>query len=623
MTGVVGCGAGELLHRQLRQLGARPVAGTGPGAGVEDRAGVEDGAGVSSARLTGAGGLDLRCGIDWYAPDRTVLDEVTAQAAFGLMAVHGRARGGPARLGVDYVTTATGILAGQGVLAALLAWLRGTPVRSVGVSAASAALLTVGQYLADGSADDPDDDPGGDPAGTGARGAPPPFVCADGVRVELEALAPEPWLRLWSALAVEPAVVARGWRAFVLRYATATAPIPIELHRAVGQLPYARFAEVAAAAGVAVQPLRGLEQRRGDPDPAGVDRPPWTVRDTDASHRGRGPHATRPPAAAPSPAAPLAGLRVVDAGRRIQGPLAGHILRLLGADVIRVEPVGGDPLRGMAPMVGDCSARYLALNRGKAVVQADLRQPSGRAVLRDLAATADVFLHNWAPGKAAALGLEADDLAGANPTLVYAHASGWGEERGSDAPPGTDFVAQAYAGLGELLRPVGEPPAPTLFTVLDVLGGLTAAQGVLAALVARELGVPGQRVETSLLSAAGVLQAPALRGRRPPRPVWGPRDVPLATADGYLVLPDGGGHGAMPEPGPEPGPEPEPAELAAVLAGLPGLPTAAAVARLRSAGIAAVPVCGEPGRLAADPAFAQLLEVDGCAFVQPPWRFVS
>ena len=224
-----------------------------------------------------------------------------------------------------------------------------------------------------------------------------------------------------------------------------------------------------------------------------------------------------PLAAMPAGGLPLHGLRVVEAGRRIQGPLAGHVLRLLGAEVVRVEPAGGDPLRGMPPMVGDCSARFLALNRGKRIVEVDLRSAAGRATVRDLVDTADVFLHNWAPGKAAELGLDSGDFVARNPRLVYAYASGWGDARGPDAPPGTDFIAQAYAGLGEQLRPTGQPPAGSLMTLLDVLGGLVCAEGVLAALVARQRQRRGQRVETSLLSAAGVLQGPL----PVQRPTWG------------------------------------------------------------------------------------------------------
>jgi CoA:oxalate CoA-transferase len=528
-----------------------------------------------------------RIDVDWRDGSGRRLDEVTAQAGYGLMAVHGRAAGGPARLGVDYVSTVAGVVAAQGALAGVLAELRGRRLGSVSVSVPGTALLAVSQYLAAGSVRD------GEETGevTGA-GVPPPFVSADGVVFEVETLDPEPWRRWWEALGAAPGDVGRGWRAFVLRYATATAPIPPALHEVTRRTSFAELCATALAAGVAVQEVHGLAQRRADTDPGGGFGAPWRLTATAAA----GP--------LPGLAAgelPLHGLRVVEAGRRIQGPLAGHVLRMLGAEVVRVEPAGGDPLRGMPPMVGDCSARFLALNRGKRIVEVDLRSAGGRATVRDLVEGADVFLHNWAPGKAVEFGLDSGDFVARNPGLVYAYASGWGDARGPDAPPGTDFVAQAYAGLGEQLRPAGQPPAGSLMTLLDVLGGLVCAEGVLAALVARQRQRRGQRVDTSLLSAAGVVQAPLPRQR----PRWARWDMPVPASDGHLVV-AAGTDSAMAD---------------SVLGDPVALTVEQALDRLSRAGITAVRVCSEPGDLATDPACADLVDVDGCAFVRPPWRF--
>jgi crotonobetainyl-CoA:carnitine CoA-transferase CaiB-like acyl-CoA transferase len=517
----------------------------------------------------------------------STFEEVTGQAAYGLMAVHGRAAGRPTRIGVDFQSTAVEVAADAGRLAATISDLRGLTVTRVQTSAPSVALLTVSQYLAAGSAGDTEhverfDQPG----------SPPPFTTGDGHRVELETLDPEPWRRFWTGLGLPPAVVDRGWRAFVPRYATAAAPLPVELHTAIGTLTSAELVAAAASAGVAVQPVRSHADRLGD---SGLDGPAWTVTETG----GRDP---AHPAGHPG-GLPLAGLTVVEAGRRIQGPLAAHVLGLLGARVIRIEPAGGDPLRGMPPMVGACSARFLALNRGKQVVEANLRNPAGRDTVRELAASADVFLHNWAPGKAAELGLDSQDLIKINPGLVYAYASGWGDQRGPDAPPGTDFTVQAYAGLGEHLRPAGQPPAGSLMTLLDVLGGLVSSQGVLAALAGRLRDGRGRRVDSSLLSAAALLQRAQTSGQQPSRPVWGPLDVPLPTADGHLVVPAGT----------------TPQQIDTE--GLRRTSTVQALDGLRRDGIAAVRVCPDPGELATDPEVLPLLDIDGCAFVRSPWRF--
>ncbi|MFD0562081.1 CoA transferase [Kitasatospora saccharophila] len=206
----------------------------------------------------------------------------------------------------------------------------------------------------------------------------------------------------------------------------------------------------------------------------------------------------------PGPGAgPLHGVTVVEITRRVQGPLAGRVLALLGADVVRVEPPGGDPLRGVPPVaeVGGAavSARFAALNRGKGVLEADLRSAEGRSAVRELIGRADILLHSLAPAKVAGLGLDAEAVAALRPGLVYAQASGGG--------PGlsTDYPVQAHSGLAALLAPAGEPPRPTLLTVCDVLGGLVCAAGAVAALEARERTGRAQRVESSLLSAARLL----------------------------------------------------------------------------------------------------------------------
>jgi crotonobetainyl-CoA:carnitine CoA-transferase CaiB-like acyl-CoA transferase len=234
----------------------------------------------------------------------------------------------------------------------------------------------------------------------------------------------------------------------------------------------------------------------------------------------------------------------------------------------------------------------------------------------DAVAQADVFLHNWAPGKAAKLGLGHDRLAAINPRLVCAHASGWGDSLGANPPPGTDFMVQAYAGLADHLTPAGEAPAGSLMTVLDVLGGLVAASGVLAGLLGRERDGRGRRVRSSLLCAAALLQAQL--GERGPggRPELGLFGVPLPARDGDLVLSRTASARTV--------------TAALGLGDLAQLPVAIAaqqvdrpLALLTSAGVDAVRACPDPGELASDPWAATLLQRDRCAIVRPPWTFTE
>ncbi len=524
--GAVGLGAGGL------GVGAAGLDAGGVGAGGLDAGGVGAvGLGVAARpsglpgllRLTGDVGqpVAVECSIAWAGPVRApITDELSAQAACGIMQVHGRRYGRPVALGVDYASTLAGVLGVQGMLAVLVARLRGADLRRVTTSVAQAALLAVTQYLAAATAGDdwPEpEQPGG-----------PPFTSADGVRFELETLDAGRWLRFWTLLAAEPRLVGQAWRSFQHRFATATCPLPHRLHRAAANHRYADVVAAAATAGVSLLPLQ--------PPPATpCDRPPWRFSGAALPGSGAAPPGSGAPpgrvaasaATAPATRLPLDGLLVVEAGRRVQGPLAGHLLRLLGARVVRVEPPGGDPMRGMPPMAGDCSARFLALNRGKEVFEADLRSDGGRRAVRDIVAQADVFLHNWAPGRAAELALDAGDLAPVRPGLVYAHASGWGEEFGDRPPLGTDHLVQAHSGLAAMLAPPDSPATPSLMTITDLLGGAVCAQGVLAALVARHRTGRGQRVDTSLLSAATVLRP----GTRPGPTVRPCTDLSRLAAD--------------------------------------------------------------------------------------------
>lgn len=505
-----------VVAAHLRLLGARPdlSAREGPSGRIT---------------LSGGGFEPTHATAAWAAHPRSgLVDEATAQAATGMMAVHGRRDGSPRGLAADYAATATAVLTVQGLLAGLVGQARGAAASAVTTSADRAGLLAVSQYLAAAGADE------GEAAELGPGG--PPFTSAEGVLFELETLDPGAWAAFWRALEAPADAIRAGWRPFQFRYATACAPFPAVLHTVTRSRPLARIRRAAVLSGAEVCVLRTLAERAEEADGAA----PWSLRPLGAPfasmNTGRTGAALSP---APALARPLAGLTVLEAGRRIQAPLAAHLLGLLGAEIIRIEPPGGDPLRGMPPACSGISARWLALNRGKKAVEIDIKADADRRRLREMAAEADVFLHNWAPGKAAELGLDADDLARVHPRLVYAYTSGWAD-RLADAPMGTDFMVQARTGVGEAVRPEGEAPAPSLMTLLDVLGGLHGAEAVLAGLLLRERTGHGVRVDSSLLGAADTLIAPALgraaRGDDPRRPA-GFRH-PLPTADGWIAPAD-------------------------------------------------------------------------------------
>jgi crotonobetainyl-CoA:carnitine CoA-transferase CaiB-like acyl-CoA transferase len=249
-----------------------------------------------------------------------------------------------------------------------------------------------------------------------------------------------------------------------------------------------------------------------------------------------------PTSAAPGP---LAGLLVADFSRILAGPYASMLLADLGADVVKVESKAGDDTRTWMPPVRDgVSTYYLAINRNKRSVALDFKDPDDLALARELADRADVVLENFKPGGLAKFGLDYESVAAANPEVVYASISGFGSGGGASLP-GYDLIVQAISGLMSLTGdPEGEPYRAGI-SVFDVMSGMQATIGVLAALRHREATGEGQHVEVNLLAAAlsGMVNqtsAYAAGGVVPFRmgnshPSLFPYE-PLPTADGELII---------------------------------------------------------------------------------------
>jgi crotonobetainyl-CoA:carnitine CoA-transferase CaiB-like acyl-CoA transferase len=243
----------------------------------------------------------------------------------------------------------------------------------------------------------------------------------------------------------------------------------------------------------------------------------------------------------------LRDLRVLDFSRVLAGPLSAMLLGDLGATVLKVErPGAGDDTRAWGPPhAGDGQATYFhAVNRNKRSVVADLRSPADVAALRALAREADVVVENFRPGVMDRLGLGDGDLRPDNPGLVFCSITGFGAGAGA-ALPGYDLLVQAVGGLMSVTGdPEGEPQKVGV-ALVDVVAGLFATVGILAALRHRESTGVGQRVEVDLLSsllAALVNQGSAFTeagvvGRRMgnAHPSIAPYDL-YAAADGPLVL---------------------------------------------------------------------------------------
>lgn len=200
-------------------------------------------------------------------------------------------------------------------------------------------------------------------------------------------------------------------------------------------------------------------------------------------------------------ALPLSGVRVVDLTRVLAGPLCTMMLGDLGADVIKVERTGsGDDTRGWGPPFdarGE-SAYFLAVNRNKLGMSADLTSAPDRAVVLDLIAGADVVVDNFLPGTLEKLGLHADELLARHPRLVWCTITGFGA---GSPRPGYDFVIQAESGWMAITGEPGGDPMKAGVALADVIAGKDAATAILAALVGRDAGAE-RRIVIALADSA-------------------------------------------------------------------------------------------------------------------------
>lgn len=199
---------------------------------------------------------------------------------------------------------------------------------------------------------------------------------------------------------------------------------------------------------------------------------------------------------------PLDGLLIADFSRVLAGPYCTMLLGDLGATVIKVEsPTGDDTRTWMPPVREGVSTYYLAINRNKRSVTLDLKDREDLRLAQELANRADVFIENFKPGGLRRFDLDYDAVKRGNPGIIYASISGFGTAEGASLP-GYDLVVQAISGLMSL---TGDPDGPAYrsgISVFDVMAGLHATIGILAALNHRNRTGEGQHVELSLLASA-------------------------------------------------------------------------------------------------------------------------
>ncbi|HSU07183.1 MAG TPA: CoA transferase, partial [Acetobacteraceae bacterium] len=244
---------------------------------------------------------------------------------------------------------------------------------------------------------------------------------------------------------------------------------------------------------------------------------------------------------------PLAGLVVLDMGQIYQGPYCTLLLAKAGADVIKIEPPGGEPLRRRAPPGKTGTFAMALLNANKRAITLNLKSDRGRSLLIELAKRADVLVENFSPGTMDDLGVGYAVLSQANPRLIYATGTGFGISGPDRDNLAMDFTIQAASGMMSITGDPDGPPMKAGPTVVDFMGGIHLYAGIMTALYQRSVTGHGQLVEVAMQEAVYPTMATSMEyhvrtGKVPPRA--GNRQASLASApyntfpatDGWVAI---------------------------------------------------------------------------------------
>jgi len=203
---------------------------------------------------------------------------------------------------------------------------------------------------------------------------------------------------------------------------------------------------------------------------------------------------------------PLNGIRVLDLTQFLSGPFATQILADLGADILKLEPPQGDPIRAVPPhFVGDNSVYYLCINRNKRTVAVDMKVAQGRELVKRLALSCDIVMENFRPGVLDRLGFSADALRKEKPSLIWCSISGFGQDGPYRNKPAYDMIVQALSGGMSLTGETEGAPVRAGIPIADLGAGLYSAIGVLAALNRRNATGKGETIDISMLDCQAAM----------------------------------------------------------------------------------------------------------------------
>ena len=244
---------------------------------------------------------------------------------------------------------------------------------------------------------------------------------------------------------------------------------------------------------------------------------------------------------------PLSGVRVIDLTMFLAGPFCTMILADLGADVIKIEPPGGESQRNAMKLKADepDPPSFLGLNRNKRGLVIDLKSDAGRELIHEMVAQSDILVENYRPGVTTKLGIDYETLAAIRPELIYASITGFGDSGPYSQRPGLDLITQGMSGIMSVTGPRGGEPSKAGVAITDLTSGMFGAIGILGAYTARLATGEGQFVTSSLFEAGVSL------GIHESAELWGHGSVPgplgsghrfaapyqaLRAKDGYLTV---------------------------------------------------------------------------------------
>lgn len=245
----------------------------------------------------------------------------------------------------------------------------------------------------------------------------------------------------------------------------------------------------------------------------------------------------------------LEGLRVLDLSRVLAGPYCTMILADMGAEVIKIErPVEGDDSRAFAPFVGEESAYFMSLNRGKKSVVLDFKNAKDMEIFWQLVEKCDILVENFRPGTMEKLGMGYEEIKKRNPRLIYAAISGFGHSGPYSKKAAYDMLAQAMGGVMSITGEPGRPPVRVGTSIGDITAALFGTVGIMMALHIRHLTGNGQKIDVSMLdSQVAILENAIARYEvtgKVPQPI-GTRHPSIApfqafpTKDYYVIIPCG------------------------------------------------------------------------------------